>query len=260
MRAGHAAGRAHLAEGVAGLELVAHLAVHLAQVAVHGEQAAAVVEPDRAAVEEIVAHVDHAAGQRRDDGGARRCGDVHAAVRIAGLTIEDAAQAERAGAASRHRHAHVQIGGARKRFAERGHDLLLVVALALVAGVVFGREIDGLGRDLEALLGVFLAAHLVVERARALVGLHAGVMLTHGGRKRDADDRRPFDHVAQHEHLRVARQHLGALRRGTKREARHAARHAAVARPERRGSGIGFGIAGSGCESGQGMQGRRGQQ
>ncbi|MPN55346.1 hypothetical protein SDC9_203028 [bioreactor metagenome] len=105
--------------------------------AVHGQQPAAVVQPHGAAVEEIVPRVDDPARQRRHHGRARGRGNVHAAVRIARLAIEHAPQPEGAGAPPRHGRAHAQRG--RQRGGEGGHHLLLVGALALVAGVVLGR-------------------------------------------------------------------------------------------------------------------------
>jgi hypothetical protein len=97
-----------LQNALAGAQGVAHLHVDAAQVAIHGEQALAVVQPHGAAVEEIVARVNHLARQRRHDGRAGGGGNVHAAVRIARLAVEHPPQPERAGAPPRHRHLHAQ--------------------------------------------------------------------------------------------------------------------------------------------------------
>ena len=95
VRSGGAAGGANLADGRASLDLFADLDLNGGQMAVHGEQTGAVVQPDGVAIEEIVAGVNHhtvCCGQHwRALGG----GDVHAAVWIASLAVEDAAQSKR---------------------------------------------------------------------------------------------------------------------------------------------------------------------
>jgi tRNA-dihydrouridine synthase C len=99
VRAGDPPGGADAGDALTRRDPLAHLHLGGVQVAVHREQAAAVVEPDGVAVEEVVADIDHLAGRRAEHGRADRRGDVHAAVRIARLAIEDTAQAEGAGAA-----------------------------------------------------------------------------------------------------------------------------------------------------------------
>ena len=190
------------------------------------------VQPDRAAVEEIVAHIDHLAGQRcthRRSGGG---GNVHAAVRIARLAVEDTAQAEAAGATARHRHAHVQAAG-RLRLGEGGHHGLQVGGLAFVAGIVFGRQIHRLGRDLKALLHILFVAHRIAHGAQTAVGLHANALLTRCGGQRYAHECGPFDHVAHHQNLGLRCRDQGACGGRAQRQACDAAGNPAVLRPER---------------------------
>ena len=91
---GHAAGGPDSADHIAGVDGIAWPYVDGAEVALHGQQAAAMVEPDRLAIEKVIATVDHPACRRGDDGRAHTCGDVHAAVRVARLAVEDAPHAE----------------------------------------------------------------------------------------------------------------------------------------------------------------------
>jgi hypothetical protein len=51
------------------------------------------------------------------------------------------------------------------------------------------------------------------------------------GGQRDADQRRPRDHVAHHQQWHLALEGLRALGRGAQGDARHAAGHALVAGP-----------------------------
>ncbi len=81
-------------------DLVARLHVDPAQVAVHRHHARPVVDEHGVAVEEEIPRVEHAAGCRTADRRAGRGGDVHAAVRIARLVVEEPSQAEAARAAT----------------------------------------------------------------------------------------------------------------------------------------------------------------
>ena len=204
------------------------------------------VQPDGATVEEVVPHIHHLARQRCHDGRAGGGGNVHAAVRIARLAVEDAAQAEAAGAAPGAGLAHLQVPRLRCRAAEQGHDGLLVRPFALVACQVLGREVDGLGRDLQLLLGVALVAHGIVHGLGAVVAVHGDRVHAQLGRQRNADQGRPLDHVAHHQHRHAFRR--GDLRskgRRAQRQAGHAARDAAV-QGEPGGVGRGCGPGGQG--------------
>jgi len=94
VRASHATGRPDSAQYVTRGQLVSRLDIDGAEMAIHGQQAAAMVEPDRLAIEEVVAAVDHAAGCRGEYGRAHGCSDVHAGVRVARLAVEHPAQPE----------------------------------------------------------------------------------------------------------------------------------------------------------------------
>ncbi|MNX57771.1 hypothetical protein D3C86_885940 [compost metagenome] len=233
VRPGHPSRRAHRGQRVAGLEHIAHLHVPAAQVAVHRQQTAAVVDPDGAAVEEVVAGVDHLAGQRRAHGRAGAGCDVHAAVRIARLAVEHAAQAERAGAAARHGHAHLQRGvGA--QVGERGHHAGQVIALLGVASLVLGRQVDRARRHCQALFAVLLRGDGVGDLALGLValGAHADAGFARWGGERNADQRGPFDRIAQHQQRHVAGESLGARGGGAERQAGDAAGHQQGAWPD----------------------------
>jgi tRNA-dihydrouridine synthase C len=98
VRPGDPPGGADRGDALARLDPLLRLHVGGVQVAVHRQPAAAMVEPDGVAIEEVVADVDHPARGRAQHRGADRGSDVHAAVRVAGLAIEDAPQAEGTGA------------------------------------------------------------------------------------------------------------------------------------------------------------------
>src|SRR5690606_17203969 len=89
VRPGDPAGGADRADRIAGRDPVTWPDFDGAQMTVHREQAAAMVEPDRLAVEEIIAGVDDAAVGRGDDGRSGGGRDVHPAVRAPRLTVED---------------------------------------------------------------------------------------------------------------------------------------------------------------------------
>ena len=108
VRAGNPPGLAHGADDIARPDPLADTGTNAVQVAVHGEQPGAMIDPDGVSVEEIVAGIDDHAGGSRLHGRSHRRRDVHAPMRIARLTIEEAAQAERAGAHARHRLAQLQ--------------------------------------------------------------------------------------------------------------------------------------------------------
>ena len=114
MRPGHAAGGAHRADALPHIHGLAHLHIDGAQVAHHAQQAAAMVQPHGVAVEKIVSGVDHPCSQWREYGRAGRCRNVHAAVWIAGLAVEHAAQPECAGTPARDWHLHRQAGWQRE--------------------------------------------------------------------------------------------------------------------------------------------------
>jgi hypothetical protein len=124
VRTGHSPRRADVAQNFAALQVLTHVDADLRKVAVHRQQASAVIHDDIVAVEEVVAHIDHAAGEWRLDGRARRCGDVHAGVRIARLAVEHAAQSERTRTPARYRLIETQSRrcGRRERI-ERGAHL-----------------------------------------------------------------------------------------------------------------------------------------
>src|SRR5690606_2808606 len=93
-----------------------------AEVADHAEQASAVIEPDGVTVEEVIARVDHLCGQWRAHRRACWCGDVHPAVGVARLAIENPAQAKGTGAPPCDRGLHAQVESLGGRFAEGGSD------------------------------------------------------------------------------------------------------------------------------------------
>ena len=162
------------------------------------------VQPHGVAVEEVVAGVDHLAGKRRDDRRAGGGGDVHAAVRIARLAIEHAAQSERTRASSRNRHAHLHVLR-RLRGAEGRHDLRQMHALAFVARLVGRREIDRTGRDFQALLLVLLAGDEVVDLPLRLPRTaQCDVRRAGSCGKRNAHQRRPLDRIADHQQRHFA--------------------------------------------------------
>src|SRR5271163_1123348 len=86
------------ADAGARLQMLAGYDVDGAEMAVHADQPTAVVDEYRIAVEEELARIDHCAGYRYLHGGAAGRRDIHAAVRIAGFAVEDAARAEGAAA------------------------------------------------------------------------------------------------------------------------------------------------------------------
>ena len=211
------------------------------------------VQPHGAPVEEVVVHVNHLARQRRHDGRARGGGNVHAAVRIARLAVEHAPQPERAGAPPRHRHLHAQRlqGAARGLLAERGHHLRLVVALALKAGLVLGRQVHRAWRHLQVLLFVLLGRHGVGHLPGAAIGGgHGDVRIARHRRQRYAHHGGPFDGIAQHEHrhigMALARLRHRARGRRAQRQAHHAARHRQRLGPHRGGCGLRLCIAAQG--------------
>ena len=94
VRAGHAAGHPHRADGLPASQRLADMDPDRAQVAVNGHQALAVIDDHGVAVEEIVAGVHHGACGSAQDRGAGGRRDVHACVGIAGFPVEHAAQPE----------------------------------------------------------------------------------------------------------------------------------------------------------------------
>ncbi len=86
------------------------------------------IDKHRVAVEEIVAHVDDDAVRGSEHGSTQWRGYVHAAVRIARFTVEDAPQPEGAGSPARHRRAQPQRCRYLRR--ESGEGRLDVLALA----------------------------------------------------------------------------------------------------------------------------------
>jgi hypothetical protein len=263
VRSRHAAGRAHGAQALAGGQGVAHLHVDGTQVAHHAQQAAAVIQPDGLAVEEIVARVDHPPRQGRHHRRAGGRGDVHAAVRGAGLAVEDAPQPEGAGAASGHWHAQVQVCLAGEGLAEGLHHLLLVRALALMAREVLRGEVHRARRHRQALLHIALGPDVIAQRAFAICCAQHDLRRARRGRQRDADDGGPSIGVAQHQHRHLCDKRLRARRRRPQGQARNAAGH-------RRGDGPGgrggirrlgglCGLGGAGVQHGR-QRARGGQQ
>ena len=94
VRASNAAGGPDSAQRVTHADMVARFHRNGAQVAHHAQQAPAVVDPYRAAIEEIVTRVDHLTRQWGHHGGAGGGGNVHAAMRIARLPVEHPPQPE----------------------------------------------------------------------------------------------------------------------------------------------------------------------
>ena len=223
------------------------------------------VQPHCAAVEEIVARVNHSARQRRHDGRAGRGGNVHAAVRIAGLPVEHPPQAKRAGAPPRCGLAHVQgRQGAACGFAPGGHDAGLVVAFAFIAGLVLGRQVYRAGRDGELLLRIPLGGHGVVNLPClpfGRCGQHRHVGVARGCGQWNAQHGRPLDGVAHHQHghirITLAHLHAGPLRCGAQRQPRHAARHCQRAGPDTCGLGP---LLGRQANAGQRCQGEGREQ
>src|ERR1700674_4164565 len=94
VRAGDAAGGADLAEEGTGVDEVASLHGDGFKVAIKGVEAEAVVENHRVAGKVERLGEDDAAALRGVDGRAGESGEVDAAVRRAGLAVEDAALAK----------------------------------------------------------------------------------------------------------------------------------------------------------------------
>src|SRR5688500_2701947 len=103
MRTGDAACCADGPDASAWRQLIAGFHVDAIQMAVHRDEARAVIDEDRVAVEEELAHLNHFAGSGRDDRSSFRGRDVHAGMGLAWLAIEEPARAERIGTRSRHR-------------------------------------------------------------------------------------------------------------------------------------------------------------
>ena len=173
----------HGTQTITGLEHIARLDVDGSQMAHHADEPSAVVQPDGVAVEEIVARVDDVSRQRCVHRRAGSGSDVHAAVRVACLAIEDASQAKRAGAPAQRRHLHSQgerwrnicsvcrrrcvFHGLGNWLSECGHHLRQVHTLALIARFVFWRQIDRAGRYRQALLKVAFGRDGVANLALA---------------------------------------------------------------------------------------------
>ena len=94
MGPGHPAGHAYFAQRGPRGHVLSGLHVDRAQMAIHADHAAAVIHKDRLAIEKLITRVDHRTRERRPHRRADRCGDVHAAVWIARLAVENAAHAE----------------------------------------------------------------------------------------------------------------------------------------------------------------------
>src|SRR5258706_4373441 len=111
VRSGYAAGGADLADDVAALDHGANLHADQRQVAVHRDQPLAVLDQHRVAVEKIQTGIDHLAIGGGGDwcAGCRR--DIHAAVRVARLVVEETTQAKGTGARAADRRPQPQCRG-----------------------------------------------------------------------------------------------------------------------------------------------------
>src|SRR5689334_1876857 len=89
VRTSDTAGSAHLADDIARRHFVAGLHADLTQVAEHRHHALAVVDEYRISVKEVIARIHHDPIGRRLDRRACTGGDVHPAVRIARLLVEE---------------------------------------------------------------------------------------------------------------------------------------------------------------------------
>src|SRR5882757_5362590 len=115
MGSGGTSRHADRADARSGGEALSRLHVDGGQMAVHAAESASVIDGDRIAVEKILAGIDDRAGGRYQDRRARRCGDVHAGMRVARFAIEYTAHSERTAARTRYRLAQIQGFGRRLR-------------------------------------------------------------------------------------------------------------------------------------------------
>src|SRR5690606_24710554 len=183
VRAGGAAGGAHLAEHLAARQALADADIHLGQVAEHADQSLAVVDEHRAAVEEVVADQDHLAGGRRAHRCTGRSGEVQAGMRVALLAIEEAAQAERRGQAAFHRSVEMQVARLERTEAPIGFLLLGQLATDARQGLRAGADLLPVLQG-DVLLAIGALLHLEVSwLAVDQQGLAAG-----RGLQRHADD------------------------------------------------------------------------
>jgi len=97
VRSSHSAGLPDFAYPGTPVDLITQFDAGRAEMTIHSDKALAMIDDDRIAIEEIVANRCHFASSRRNDGGAGRGGDIHTAMGIAGLIIEDAPRAEGTG-------------------------------------------------------------------------------------------------------------------------------------------------------------------
>src|SRR5437879_12381580 len=110
VRSGDAAGGAHLSEHLAGLQLVADFHVHFGKVAIEGINPEAVIDNHGVAGKEQFLGQRYAPALRRMNGSTGGGGEIHAAVRRAGLAVQDAALAEvAAGGHAVERHAEISV-------------------------------------------------------------------------------------------------------------------------------------------------------
>ena len=195
--AGDAAGGADGAENVAGFDHLTGLHRDAVHVAVHGDEPLAVVEVDGVAVVVEIAGGDDAAGGGGADRGAGGGGEVDAAVRVARLAVEEAAQAE--GAAVAAFHGQGEAGGDGRGRLEGAVGLAAELEITGDAFLIFRAGIDHARRHLEVLLFVFLGAYLEGEFAIGTGGgLYPQGVATGPGAEGDAHDGLPLPSILQH--------------------------------------------------------------
>ena len=154
---------------------------------VHGDETLDVVEEHREPVKEIIAGLEHGARRRRGDRGPRGRGDVHAAVRLPRLVVQEASQPETAGRAPRRRQVEAEI--VERRIAEgrkRPDDRFLVPR---DPQPVRGPGVDLAGGERQVLHLVVMRFDVEADGARALLALeHRKLVRPRLEREREADD------------------------------------------------------------------------